>query len=361
MNDPLPGTLVGSWRIVREIGRGRTARVYEAEHPGIGSRVAIKVLDAALVFDEDAVRRFFTEARTVNLIAHDGIARIPDLGRFSDGRPYLVMEFVDGTTLAALPRPIPLERLGPIALQLADALQAAHRRGVIHRDLKPESVLLLESGRRRDLVKIVDFGLAKLLRGAQASAGTPHHLGLGTAHYLPPEQALGDGARLGPGSDVYALGAMLFHLATGRPPYEGASVIDVIAAHVKAPPPSARALVAELPARFDALLQRCLAKEPGDRFASMRALGDELVSILESEGLARELPPRLAPAPTTPRPDPEGTVPTPAIVAPTLRLAAATLLAPKRESPRKQGAIAIISFLLVLVPGLALLFARRCG
>src|SRR5438270_7428941 len=163
--DEMIGRVVGSWRVVKLLGEGGMGAVYLGEHPAIGSKVAIKMLHAQYATKQTVVDRFFNEARSVNLIGHDNIVKILDFDVTDEGRHYFVMEFLHGVPLQALlksGRPVPLERAGPILLQCCRALQAAHDRGIVHRDFKPDNVFLVEQAGRRDVVKLVDFGIAKL-------------------------------------------------------------------------------------------------------------------------------------------------------------------------------------------------------
>src|SRR5713226_4086861 len=163
--DAMIGRMVGSYRIAKLLGEGGMGAVYLGEHPAIGSKVAIKMLHAQYAAKPAIVERFFNEARSVNLIGHDNIVKILDFDVTEEGRHYFVMEFLHGRALQALLQPgepLPLERAGPILLQCCRALQAAHERGIVHRDFKPDNVFLVEQAGRRDVVKLVDFGIAKL-------------------------------------------------------------------------------------------------------------------------------------------------------------------------------------------------------
>lgn len=289
--DPLLGRTVGSYTITKRLGRGGMGAVYLAEHPTIGSKVAVKFLHRRYAADRGIVDRFFNEARAVNLIGHDNIVKVSDLSELDDGSPYFIMEFLEGRPLAALVgTPQPLDVAGPIFLQVADGLQAAHDKNIIHRDLKPDNLFLVTRGRRANVVKIVDFGIAKLHGAPGASGRTQTGMVMGTAQYMSPEQAGGEVHRIGPGSDVYALGVIMFQLATGRLPFEGANFGELLVGHLMRPPPEPRSLEPSVPAAYEALILRCLAKKPEDRFHSMAEVYDALGDVLDSLGIAREAP-----------------------------------------------------------------------
>src|SRR5256885_5036029 len=197
--------------------------VYMAEHPVIGSRVAIKFLHQQCAADKKIVDRFFNEARAVNVIGHDNILKILDLNVTQDNRHYFVMEFLYGKPLQDLAEPgtpVPLEVQGPILLQLCEALHAAHEQGIIHRDLKPDNVYLTIHKGRKNFVKLVDFAIAKLTDVLGQSTGkTQTGMVMGTPAYMSPEQAGGMTSKIDGRSDIYSLGCMTFQMATGRLPF----------------------------------------------------------------------------------------------------------------------------------------------
>jgi serine/threonine protein kinase len=189
-NDPIVGTTLGSFKISRVIGRGGMGTVYLGEHAIIGSRVAIKVLQERLASDEGLVARFYAEARAVNLIGHENIVNIFDMNVVPPHRYYLVMEFLEGKPLNHLmTQPVPAAVSIPILTQVCDALQAAHEAGVVHRDLKPENIFLIRRGKLENFVKVLDFGLAKLLDTTRSNTLTAAGLIVGTPEFMSPEQA----------------------------------------------------------------------------------------------------------------------------------------------------------------------------
>ncbi len=291
--DPLLGAQVGSFRILRLLGRGGMGTVYLAEHPVIGSRVAVKFLHEAMAADAQVVSRFYDEARAVNLIGHENIVGIYDLSVLAPGRFYYVMEYLEGETLAERVRGGPLDPAIAldVLLQLCDALQCAHERGVVHRDLKPENVFLVQGRGRRDFVKLVDFGIAKL-RDARAAGRTESGVLVGTPEYMAPEQC--EDGPIDARTDVYALGVIAFELATGRLPFVGRGVAALLLAHLKAAPPRPSELAPVSPALERAIL-RALEKDPGARFADMAAFAGALREA-QAQLPARTPPP--APSPT---------------------------------------------------------------
>ena len=256
----------------RLLGRGGMSSVWLA-HDGVLLReVAVKLLHAAPRPAPEALERFEREARTLAALTHPGIVTVIDRGE-DKGRPYIVFEYVHGEDLrTVLDRgPLPLAQALAVTAQIAEALGYAHAHGVIHRDVKPHNVLLGEDGR----VKLTDFGIARVLEepGLTATGRV-----LGTGQYIAPEQALG--GAVDARSDVYGLGALLYHCLTGAPPYTGDSVVAVAQQHVHAPVPSVCRLYPELPVEVDRIVARAMAKEPEDRYPSCSALAVDLEDML---------------------------------------------------------------------------------
>jgi serine/threonine-protein kinase len=299
--DPLVGARAGSFELVKLLGRGGMGTVYLAEHPVIGSRVAVKFLHEQMARDPASVERFYDEARAVNLIGHENIVGIYDLSVLPPSRYFFVMEYLEGQTLGDLLRAGPVSpQLGlDVLLQLCDALQCAHERGVVHRDLKPDNVFLVRRHGRDNFVKLVDFGVAKLRGARPAGRNTEAGLIVGTPEYMAPEQCQ-DGA-VDARTDVYALGVMAFELATGRLPFTDRAVTRLLLAQISEAPPRPSELAPVDPALERAIL-RALAKDPAERFQDMAAFGAALREI--ADGAAA---PHRTPAPTaapTPAPEP---------------------------------------------------------
>jgi serine/threonine protein kinase len=277
------GETVGNYRVTAKLGEGGMGQVFLAEHPVIGSKVAIKAVHSHFARNPEVVSRFVTEARAVNQIGHDHIVSITDFATTPAGDFYFVMEYLQGEMLADQ---IGRKTFSParalnIAAQIADALQASHDQGVIHRDLKPGNVLLIEREGTPDFVKVFDFGLAKLTGkdGTVPTHSTGAGIVMGTPFYMSPEQCSGN-AEVDHRCDIYALGVILFEMLTGRVPFTGDGYGEVMLKHVNEPPPSARALIASLPPAVDEILARAMAKDPAVRFQSM---GEFRAALLELE------------------------------------------------------------------------------
>jgi hypothetical protein len=281
-DDPLLGMDLGRYRIARAIASGGMGRVYLGVQPDIGSRVAIKVLSEKCAHDPDLVERFFAEARAVNLIAHENIVNVLDLATLDDGRPYIVMEHVDGVTLTQATRGgrAPLGGIVHVFLDVLSALAAAHAIGIVHRDLKPDNIMVTAKGHAR----VLDFGIAKLSPQQHLFAGARTMTGalLGTPAYMAPEQ-IANAGNVDARSDIYAVGAVLFHAVTGRPPFGGATMYDIMRAQLEQEPPWPRSLRADLPLAVERVIMRALAKDPAVRFqsaAEMAAALDEAAAEL---------------------------------------------------------------------------------
>ena len=293
-DDPLIGRSIGSYRVVKPLGKGGMGAVYLAEHPMIGSRVAIKFLHPQYATDEKIVDRFLAEARAVNVIGHDNILKILDLSVTEDNRHYFIMEFLHGKSLQDLVKPdvpVPLEVTGSILLQTCEALQAAHDHKIIHRDLKPDNIYLIVHKGRKNFVKVVDFGIAKVSDDAGRSTGkTQTGMVMGTPAYMSPEQAGGMCNRIDARSDIYSLGCMMYQMATGKLPFPGSSFGEVLIGHLQLTPPEPRTLHAAISEEFQAIIMKCLAKDQDARFQTMRELHDAVGACMDAAGITRELP-----------------------------------------------------------------------
>ncbi len=272
--DDLIGHAVGSYRVVRLLGKGGMGSVYMAEHPAIGSKVAIKL--------------------AVNVIGHDNILKILDLNVTDDNRHYFVMEFLHGRPLQSLLKgggPVPLQISGPIILQVCDALGAAHGAGIVHRDLKPDNVYLITLKGKKNFVKVVDFGIAKLTNSEGVSTGkTQTGMVMGTPAYMSPEQASGRTELIDARSDIYSLGVMMFQLATGRLPFPGAAFGEVLIGHIQLPPPRPRDLNPAVPEGYETVILRTLQKRQEDRYHSMEQLHEAISHVMGQLGISTELP-----------------------------------------------------------------------
>jgi serine/threonine protein kinase len=295
--DPLIGSTVGSYQVVRLLGKGGMGSVYLAQHPVIGSKVAIKFLHQQFSQNKKIVDRFFNEARAVNVIGHDNILKILDLSVTADGHHYFVMEFLQGRSLQELVaegKPVTLEVAGPILLQFCEALQAAHDRKIFHRDIKPENIYLVTHKGRKNFVKVVDFGIAKLTdtgAGGPVSTGTTQTgLVVGTPAYMSPEQAGGMNSKIDARSDIYSAGVLMFQLATGQLPFPSTHFGEVLIGHLQLAPPMPRELNPELSAEWERIILQALSKKQDDRQQSMRELSAQLAELMGTLGISAELP-----------------------------------------------------------------------
>jgi tRNA A-37 threonylcarbamoyl transferase component Bud32 len=291
--DPLLGTTLGSFRLVRRIGQGGMGTVYLGEQTLIGSRVAVKVLHEHLASDPSLVARFYAEARAVNLIVHPNIVNIFDMNVVPPRRFYLVMEYLEGESLAAAaPGRMSAAAALPLLIQVCHALAAAHRNGVLHRDLKPENVFLCHREGPVPFVKILDFGIAKLFGGDSQAAQTTAGFIVGTPEFMAPEQATG--GALDGRADLYALGVIAYRLATGQLPFSGGGVTGVLLAHRDQAPRPPQELVPDLPPAWANAILRALAKKPEHRFQT----ADEFRLTLEATLASLSLPGGEAAKPT---------------------------------------------------------------
>jgi serine/threonine-protein kinase len=256
------------YRLVRRIAAGGMGEVWEADDAVLGRRVAIKLLAEELAADPHATRRFVREARATARLAHPNVARVYDFGR-DGGVPFLVMELLEGETLAARlgSGPFPPAEAARIAAAIADALDAAHQRGIVHRDVKPSNVMLTPGGD----VKVMDFGIAAAADETSSTTGSGLYA---TVAYVSPERVAGRPAT--PASDVYSLGAVLYQLLCGRPPFTGDSPALVARAHLHEQPTPVGRLAPWVPARLAEACQVALAKDPARRPSSAAAFATRL-------------------------------------------------------------------------------------
>ncbi|MGN6109009.1 MAG: serine/threonine-protein kinase, partial [Kofleriaceae bacterium] len=262
--DDLVGAQVGDYLIEGVLGRGGMGTVYAAVHRVIGKQVALKVIRAGLVHDPVVIERFEQEARAATRIGHRNIIDIYSYGTLDDGRPYYVMERLRGRSLAVriVEGALPLDEVAAIIGAICSALAAAHAEGVVHRDLKPDNIFLLEGAGPTE-IKLLDFGVAKLQGAGRPSVSlTETGAILGTPRYMAPEQARGHTASAA--TDVYALGGIAYEMITGAPAFEGTNAADLVAQHLLEPAPRLRDSL-RVPRALDDLVAAMLAKEPEDR------------------------------------------------------------------------------------------------
>jgi serine/threonine protein kinase len=266
------GTYVSHYRVLSRIGAGGMGEVYRAEDTQLGRIVAVKLLPESLTDNPQLRARFLREARLASALDHPNICEIHEVGR-TDGRLFIAMRYVEGPTLKQLVGSGPLEpdRLLSIAVRTADAIAAAHRQGIVHRDVKSSNIVVTASGEP----VVLDFGLAKLIDGrASASALTRPGTVLGTPDYMSPEQARGEPADHR--SDVFSLGVVIYEMATGRLPFTRRSQTETLTAVVHEPHASAAEINPHIPPGLSAVVDRALAKDPADRYQSMEAMRDDL-------------------------------------------------------------------------------------
>jgi eukaryotic-like serine/threonine-protein kinase len=276
-----PGTVVGNYRVVELLATGGMGEVFRGEHVHLGRPVAIKFLHQRLIGNPEALARFGAEARAASRIRHPGVVGLLDFGPHQAGA-YLVMELLAGETLTqriAASGALSPDAAIDIGVQLADALAAAHANGVVHRDLKPDNVLLVADRLRPrgERAVLIDFGVAKLAAGLSAPLHTLHGDLLGTPFYMAPEQSV-NAAAVDCRSDVYSLGCVLYRMLSGRVPFDG-SLMDILLAHQRAAPPPLRAIDPAIPPELDALVAHMMAKAPRARPQDMSRVARTLDHI----------------------------------------------------------------------------------
>jgi two-component system LytT family response regulator len=269
------GAVLAHYRIVSRLGAGGMGEVYLAEDLNLERPVALKILPPEVAQDPDRMRRFVQEAKTASALSHPNVAHVFEIGE-ADGLTFLAMEYIEGQTLNARIRgaPLPLDDAVRIAAQVADALDAAHAKGIVHRDIKPANIMITPRGH----VSVLDFGLAKM-RPASAGSGasrmatqflTDPGMVMGTVEYMSPEQALGreaDGR-----SDLFSLGVVLYEMATGRLPFSGANANEALMRILQAQPEAMARFNYEIPAELERIVRKCLEKDRDRRYQSARDL-----------------------------------------------------------------------------------------
>src|SRR5829696_4659423 len=300
--DSLIGTtLAGKYRIDERLNEGGMGTVYRGTHVLMDKTVAIKVLRPALAADEKIVARFSREARAASRISHPHALSVTDFGEDETGNVFLVMEFLSGKTLKAVIRddgPLPLPRVVDITRQIGDALNAAHAQGVVHRDLKSDNIMLVDT-MTGDHAKVLDFGIAKINEpdGTVDTNLTAPNLVIGTPQYMSPEQCAQNG-EIDARSDIYSLGVILYEMLVGHVPFSGDSPTIVMVKHLQEPVPSVRDEREDLPDSVARVVARAMAKGRDDRYQNVAELVEDL-SIASGMTLNRAAPVNTQPSVTT--------------------------------------------------------------
>lgn len=262
------------YQIIKSIGEGGMANVYLAYDTILDRNVAVKVLRGDLATDEKFVRRFQREALSASSLSHPNIVEVYDVGE-DNGQYYIVMEYIEGCQLKQLLKKrgrLTLSEVIDIMLQITDGLSVAHDAYIIHRDIKPQNIMILDSG----LVKITDFGIAMAMNSTQL---TQTNSVMGSVHYLPPEQANGKGSTLQ--SDIYSMGILMYELLTGELPYKGDNAVEIALKHLKEKIPSVREKFPEIPQSVENIIIKATAKNPKNRYADARAMNEDLRTCLD--------------------------------------------------------------------------------
>ncbi|MGD9683129.1 MAG: serine/threonine protein kinase [Candidatus Obscuribacterales bacterium] len=283
--DELIGQILNDrYKVVEEVGRGGMSAVYRGVHELMDRTVAIKVLLPQLVSDQISIKRFQQEAQAASHLQHPNVITVYDYGFVASGQPYLVMDFLEGESLSDIIRrdkQVTVKRMIPIFIQACEALEHAHQKGVIHRDLKSSNIMLIDFEGKKDFVKVVDFGIAKLMpsSGKQSQNLTQTGEVFGSPIYMSPEQCMAQS--LDARSDIYSMGAMMYESLTGHPPLMGNSIIDTMQMHMSTPPKPFKDVRPDLriPDALERVVLKALAKKPEGRYQSMQELRDALEGV----------------------------------------------------------------------------------
>jgi serine/threonine-protein kinase len=334
--DPLLGSVIADrYLLVERLGHGNSGNIYLAEHVTLRRRFAVKLLHHELSGDDLAVERFRREATTVGQIDNEHIVEVHDFGRAGDGRLFTAMEYMQGEPLSAMierDKQLPVAKVVDVLIQVGEALMEAHAMGFVHRDLRPRNIFLMTKRGREGFVKLLDFGLAKLVEKEGDAASTSLGMTFGDPRYMAPEQAQGEG--FDRRADIYSLGVIAYEMLVGRPPFVGEKVFDVLTRHLEDPVPRPSADRKDVPPWLDSIVVRMLAKQPVDRFVTVYRIVEALrdgqgSGRIMSDDAARSMPAQ-TPPPPAPRPRREtGLLPEKAI-----RMEAASMAA---SSPNDTG------------------------
>lgn len=277
---------LGQYRLLKKLGAGGMGEVYLAEHRLLKRACAVKLIRSDRASDPNILERFEREVQAMSRLRHFNTAEVFDYGRTDDGVLYYVMEYLPGLSLDGLVErhgPVPPPRAIHFLRQLCAALREAHGIGLIHRDIKPGNVLVCRLGGLHDVVKLLDFGLVRVLRSDEGDARklTQQGFTMGTPDYMSPEQATAEDA-IDPRSDLYSFGGLAYFLLTGHPPFVGKTTLETLMAHIQQPVPLPRTIRPDLPADLEAILLRCLAKDPRERYPDAASLDEALAQCRDA-------------------------------------------------------------------------------
>jgi len=294
----LSKVLGGSYRLVRLIGSGGMGAVYEAEHLRLPKRFAVKVLHRQAAFDPEVVQRFRREAEIASSLGSAFIVEVIDFNVDVDGSPYIVMALLKGENLADRVKktgPMSPAKAARVVEQIAGALQAAHDKGIVHRDLKPQNIFMVPTGDGHEVVKLLDFGISKVLHSA--SLRTNQGSVFGTPLYMSPEQALGQTDKIDARTDVYALGVILYEILAGKQPHTGTNVAELIFKVLNETPKPLSSVAPGIGEDVSSVVAAAMAKKPEERFQTIRALRDAFVRVAERAPIQpSRIPPTRAPS-----------------------------------------------------------------
>ncbi len=292
-DDPRIGlVLLDRYRIVKKLGAGGMGDVYEGVHELIGKKLAIKCLHADFAAHPEAVARFQRESRAATAVGNEHIVDVSDVGELPDGSPFMVMEYLQGQELAGLidsNASIAVPRVIKIALEILEALHAAHKSGVVHRDMKPENVFLIQRGDNADFVKVLDFGISMITENSDAALGrmTQTGVAMGTPNYMSPEQAKGERS-LDHRTDLYSLGVILYEILTGQVPFQAGTLAVLMTKILTEVPKPISEIRPDVPVALDRIILRAMAKEPAVRYEDAEEFADALRPFLDPDYVPNE-------------------------------------------------------------------------